>query len=137
MKRKTLIASALVAALGIGAAAALPAIAHGPGWGKGSGGCMMGQGAGYGCMKGQGMGSGNQGNCARFGPQTQGEPLTLDDVTAQFEQRLAWRGNPNVKLGPVVQKDDKTITVDIVTKDDSLVRRIEVDMATGRHSPVR
>lgn len=131
MKRKALIVTAVVALIGIGTAAAVHA--HGPGWGRG-----YGHGMGYGPGMGYGMSNfGGPGTCPRFGGQILDKPLTPDDVKAQFEQRLTWKGNPNLKVGPVTEKDDKTIVVDIVTKDNSLVRRVEVDKTTGRHFPLR
>ena len=93
----------------------------GPGMGRGRG--MMGYG--------QGMGG-----YGPMGGQALAKELTVDDVKGFFEQRLKWRGNPNVKLGTVTEKDDTTIVAEIVTKDGSLVRRIEIDRKTGRHIPV-
>lgn len=65
MKRKTLILSAAVAAIALGAAAFLPAYAHGPGYGRGGG------APGYGMMApGYGMGPGTMGQ--GYGPGMMG-----------------------------------------------------------------
>ena len=58
--------------------------------------------------------------------------LTIEDVRHQFEHRVALRGNKRLKVGEVKQIDDNTITADIVTVDDSLVRRLRVDLHSGR-----
>lgn len=125
MTRKTVITTAVLAAVGISVLAAGTSFARGPGWG-------YGHGPGWGMGYGPGMG---------FGPcqqtATLDKPLTVADVTKIFEGRMAFKRNPNVQLGEVKAKDDQTITVNIVTKDGSLVRQIEVDRATGRHFPVR
>ena len=137
MKRTTLIITA--AALGISALAATATLAHGPGNGQGQGmGMGMGQGymhQGQGYMQqGHGMGQG-YGDC--FANQTLDKPLTVDDVRANLEQRLQRQGNDRLKVGTVVDKGEKIIAAEIVTVDDSLVRRIEIDKTTGRHLPVQ
>ena len=155
MKRSVIATAAAVAVLGAVALAAYTADAHGPRWGSQGaaygGPCMMGQGGGYGQgmmrygprgghghgMMGYGpqMGSGPQ--MGWGGQQTLPKELTVDDVKTFFEQRMAWRANPNVKLGEVTEKDADTIVAEIVTKDGSLVRRVEIDRKTGRHTPVQ
>ena len=62
--------------------------------------------------------------------------LTVDAVKTIFEGRLAMLGNDRLKVGKVEQKDGNTIVAEIVTVDDSLVWRFEVDRKTGRHNPV-
>ncbi|OHC71793.1 MAG: hypothetical protein A3B62_04905 [Rhodospirillales bacterium RIFCSPLOWO2_01_FULL_65_14] len=148
MKRKTLVTTAAVAALVIGAAAFAPAFAQGPGMGMGRGGGhgmgMMGQGMGQGMM-GQGMGPGmmgqgqqayGPGNCPGF-VAAQGQEVTVDSVTKFLEARLARWGNDRLKIGKVEATDDKTITGEIVTKDGSLVQKFAFDKTTGRHQPVK
>jgi len=137
MKRTTLILTAAV--LGISALAATATLAHSPGQGQGmmqGQGYMHGQDRGYmqgkGKMQGHGYGAGN---C--LSGQALEKPLTVDDARATLQQRLEDRGNDRLKVGKVTDKDDKTITAEIVTVDDSLVRLIEIDKATGRHTPVR
>ena len=83
---------------------------------------MQGQGMGPGMMNGQG--------------QSQGQPaLSTEEVTRMMEQRLAWMGNPNVKLGKVEAKDDDTIIAEIVTKDGSLVQKLAINRHTGWMQP--
>ena len=147
--RKTTIAT--LAGLGIlAAAAATPALSHGPGhggpgYGPGygmMGGGMMGPGAyggqrGYGPgMMGPGMMGPGFGNGAGFGPCAQaaaagGAEVTVDDVTQRMEHWLAMRGNDRLKLGKVGAVDDDTITAEIVTVDDSLVQKFTIDRKTG------
>ncbi len=61
--------------------------------------------------------------------------LTVTDVQGYFADWIARTGNPNLKVGKVTEKDNATITVDVVTKDNSLVREYEVDRATGFFHP--
>jgi len=159
MKTKSLIiTTAIVAAVGLGALSIGSSFAHGP-FGKGGpqgapgygmmhqGGPGAGPGAGmhqgYGMMQpGQGFGPGqmggkNFGDCPRGQGQALQTPLTVDDVRANFEQHLQGRGNDRLKVGAVTEQDADTITVEIVTVDDSLVRKIQIDKATGRHMPVQ
>lgn len=129
----------------------------GPGYGMGQGmgpnmmgpGYGMGQGMGPGMMgpgygTGQGMGPGMMG--PGYGPgQGMGpgmmQPLRQDlsaaDVKHMLEHRLAWNGNPNVKIGKVEEKDDDTIVAEIVTKDGSLVQTLDVDRHTGWMRPAQ
>jgi hypothetical protein len=97
--------------------------------GPGMMGNMMSPGM-WGNMMGPGMGYG-------YGvpaPQ-QAEPLSVDDVRNVLDQRLQWMGNPNLKVGNVAEKDKDTIIAEIVTKDDSLVERYEIDRKTGFWRP--
>ncbi|HEY9814657.1 MAG TPA: hypothetical protein V6D20_02470 [Candidatus Obscuribacterales bacterium] len=114
---------------------------------------MMGQGymMGPGHMMGQGytmdpghmMGQGymmppdfnRQGN---FGPgtmQSLREDLDADDVRRMMEYRLRGMNNPNIKIGNIAEQDADTITAEIVTKDGSLVQRLNVDRHTGWMQP--
>lgn len=146
MKRNTFILTA--AALGIAALAATTTLAHGPGYGSGNcpmqgQGMMQGAGPGYGQgqMQGQGYGMGMKQGGGPYagcpGAQVLDTPLTVDDVRANLEAKLEARGNDRLKVGTVVDKDDTTISAQIVTVDDSLVRTIEIDKATGRRTPLR
>ena len=154
MKRNTLILSAAV--VGLSALIATASFAHGP---KGGGGFGQGfmNGGGYGMMNGQGPGQGGQGHGyghgmmngqggpgfmqgngfgdCQNGAQSLDTPLTIEDVTKNLTQRLEQRGNDRLKVGSVTETDD-TITAQIVTVDNSLVRTIEIDKTTGRHKPV-
>ncbi|HMB77518.1 MAG TPA: hypothetical protein VKN76_14055 [Kiloniellaceae bacterium] len=85
---------------------------------------MMGQG-----MMGQSMGPGMM--------QPLRQDLTTADVQHMLDHELAWQGNPNIKLGPVEETDDDTITADIVTQDGSLVQKLEIDRHTGSMHPVQ
>jgi len=99
---------------------------------------MMGQ---SGCpMMGQGyMGQGymGQGMMGQGMMQPLRQDLTTADVQHMLGHQLAWQGNPNIKLGPVEEKDDDTITADIVTQDGSLVQKLEIDRHTGWMHPVQ
>ena len=159
-------ASAALVAGAILAAAALtgaPAMAderggHGPGMispGMGHGYGMMGRGMGQGHgmsqghgMMGQGHGKGHgygmmgRGGKSGCGPGAMGgssvdKELSVEDVTKILEGRLAWRGNDRLKVGKVEEKDENTIIAEIVTVDDSLVKRVEFDRKTGRHRRIR
>lgn len=157
MKRKTIILTSAAAIIGLGTAFALssPSFARGP-MGQGYGpGQMGGQMGGYGMQsgpcqyngqammgkRGQGRAMRGRGQGQAFGPGFAGQPLekalTVADVKKSFEDRMKWRGNDRVKVGNVVKKDDLTIVVDIVTVDDSLIRKIEVNSKTGQRRPVR
>lgn len=57
--------------------------------------------------------------------------LSTDDVRAFFERYLEALGNERLEVGEVVAVDDDTIAADVVTVDDSLVERFEVDRHTG------
>jgi len=152
MKYKVLTATALAAALVLGAGMAGQSYAHG--WddddgprgrygmmGPMGGGMMGGQGYGHGYGGGYGMmhgpGSGYQGDCPFAGKASFAKEVTTETVTKFLEQRLTHMGNERLKVGEVKETDDKTITAEIVTKDGSLVQKLQFDRATGRHFPVR
>ena len=143
MKRRTFILTA--ATLGLGALIATATLAHGPGSGwsqghmQGQGNNYMGHGMGNGMGNGmgQGMMHGNAQGDDCHTNQTLDKPLTIDGARANLEKQLQAHGNDRLKVGKVIDKDDKTIIAEIVTVDDSLVRTIEIDKATGRHNPVR
>lgn len=63
--------------------------------------------------------------------QPPGDPLSTDDVRLMMEHRLAWQGNPNIKIGEIEETDDNRITAEIVTQDGSLVQKLEIDRQTG------
>jgi len=92
----------------------------------GAGDGMMGQGGGPGMMMRQGAMD------LDAGVVTPIQHLSTDDVRHYFEHRLKAMGNDRLKLGEVMQTDDDTITVDIVTVEDSLVDRLEVDRHSGQ-----
>ena len=120
---------------------------YGPGWMHGQGGYgpgwMHGQG-GYGpgwCWgddrdaANTGTNSSDQTQSGKATPQQQDTKLTTDDVKARMERWLARGDNPRLKLGDVKEKDADTITADIVTVDNSLVQRFEIDRTTGFTRP--
>jgi hypothetical protein len=127
---KRLAIMGLLAFLGIilvvGTLSAQPA---GPGNGGGSSCPKMGGGPGPGSPGGQGGGA-----CPYLNPQTgspgakPGQPLTADQAKALVEQEFG--RNPNLKTGKVVEKGGNYEVV-VVTKDGSLVDKIEVDKQTG------
>lgn len=96
---------------------------HHSGGGTGLG--MMGQGSGM--MMDQGM----MGTGIGTAPCGTEKDLTADDVKKVLEGRLAWAGNKRLKVGEVTTKDDETYVATIVTKDNSLVQRLEIDRKTG------
>lgn len=95
-----------------------------PGYGRGRGGYGPGMRGGYGPGMGGGYGPG--GVAAADGE------VTVDEVRALLEQRLATRANANLKVGDVTETERDTILAEIVTQDGSLVRRVEFDRKTGR-----
>ncbi len=106
----------------------------GYGYGQMGPGMMQGQGSdmGPGMMRGYGpMGRG----MGQYGYVRPPLNLSVADVQGFFANWIARSGNPNLKVGKVTEKDKQTITVDIVTKDNSLVREFEVDRATGYYHP--
>jgi hypothetical protein len=65
------------------------------------------------------------------------EPLTLDSAQKVVQQRLTWMGNDRLKVGKVEAKGDTAFTAEIVTLDNSLVEKLEIDAKTGFIRPVR
>lgn len=96
------------------------------------------------CCPWMGGGPGPQGQqggwyCPWMGPGSMGppvskpgQPLSADQAKAMVEQHIA--GNPNLKVGKVAEKDG-TYEVDVVTKDGSLVDKIQVNKQTGWFRP--
>lgn len=148
MKTKTLVITAVVAIATLGAVSMQQAYARSP-YGQ-WGGCGMNQGMGPGMSQGmmgqgmmgqgmnQGMGRGMMNNNMGGRGYAYGQvpalaqPLTVDNVRTNMEQHLKFRGNDRLKVGQVTELDDKTIVAEIVTVDDSLVRKVTIDKATGR-----
>ena len=96
---------------------------------------MMGPG-----MMGQGqMGPGmmGQGQMGRGMMQPLRSDLSAAEVQHMMEHRLAWQGNPNLKVGEVSEQDNDTIIAEIVTQDGSLVQRLEVNRHTGLMQPAQ
>jgi|SRR5581483_553959 len=92
-------------------------------------GCGMGPGMTGPGMMGPGMGM--------YGAMQPALNLTANDVKVYLERWIAGSGNPNIKVGNVVEKDTSTITADIVTKDNSLVQQFTVDRRIGFYRPAQ
>ncbi len=103
----------------------------GPGYGWEPGGGMMGQGGpGWGMM-------GPGGGMMPWAAPGEGRALSVDDAKAMLERRLAIWGNPRLKVGAVKEEGKETIVADVVTVDNSLVQRYQIDRSTGAMRPVR
>ena len=134
MKNIVIAGLALLLVVGVGSMV----FAHGPGYGRGYGG-----GGGYGPMHGymHGYGAGPGGGAGAYGgpcwstPEATGEKLTKDSAKKLLENRLAFSRNPNLKVGKVVEKGDYFVG-EIVTKDNSLVQKLQIDKNTGFTRPV-
>jgi len=115
----------------------------GPGWGQqGAWSGMMGPGMMGPGMMGPGMmgpGLGQQGGWpGTMGPgamQSLPQDLSAAQVEHMLQHQITWSGNPNLRVGPVEERDADTIVADIVTKDGSLVQRLEIDRHTGWMMP--
>jgi len=59
-----------------------------------------------------------------------GEPLKKEAAKQQVEEMLDRSRNPNLKTGEIKEKE-RFFVVDIVTRDGSLVDKMEVDKDTG------
>ena len=133
MKKIALAGLALLLVAGVSTIA----LAHGPGYGGGYG---MGYGMGPGMMQGYGgygmMGPGtySEGNypCAAWGNQETDKVLTKDSAKSFLEQRLAYTGNPNLKVGKIVEKDTYFEGEIVTKKGDSLVQKVQIDKNTGQ-----
>lgn len=58
-------------------------------------------------------------------------PLEETDIRRMMEAWLAQERNPRLKLGDITAKDENIFQADIVTRDNSLVQRFDVDRRTG------
>ena len=81
-----------------------------------------------------GMGGGLLGGLALVSDAGPGRDLklTADQAKKLTDAALVMAGNPHLKVGTVKEKDADTLTVDIVTQDNALVLRREVNRHTGR-----
>ena len=61
-------------------------------------------------------------------------PLTMEEAKTLVSARLIMKGNEHLKVGQVTEKEDDKFLVQIVTKDNSLVREITIDRKTGMPS---
>lgn len=67
-----------------------------------------------------------------MGPRNRDLDLTVEQARTLAESRLILAGNDRLKVGAVEAIDEETIIVEILTVDDSLVVRREIDRDTGR-----
>ncbi len=144
MKNKSIVmtsvaiaATVALVSLGSAVVTAVPSFAHSASDGQSMGGdhkAMMMEKMGHmgGHMGGQSHRGGHMGGGAAMALD-----LDVDDVRNIIEGRMAMRGNDRLKVGKVEVVDDKTITAEIVTVDDSLVMKMEFDRQTGAHHPVK
>lgn len=151
MNRKIVGGLAAAALVAVGAAGAVGVMSVSPALAQGYGayGCpgmsMMGPGMMGPGMMGQGiMGPGmmGQGMMGMMGPGMMGQQanlnLTANDVRAYLERWVAMSGNPRIKVGPVTERNDNTVSADIVTTDrDALVQRFSIDRSTGIYRVVQ
>lgn len=93
---------------------------------------MMGGGMGPGMMGGMGP----MGMCPMMMMGGADRDLSAEQVRDILEGQIAWSGNKRLKVGTVEQKDEDSYVAEIVTVDDSLVQRLEVDRASGAMRPV-
>lgn len=95
---------------------------------------MMGGAAGG---MGQGMmgGMGPMGLCPMMMARTD-KDLSAEQVRDILEGHIAWTGNKRLKVGSVKQKDEESYVAEVVTVDDSLVQRVEVNRSTGAMRPI-
>jgi hypothetical protein len=161
MNRKIVGGVAAVALVAVGAAGAVGVtnVSQAQAQGYGAYGCpgmgmmgpgmmgpgMMGPGMMGQSMMGQGMMNPGMMNPGMMGPGMMGMMgqqanlnLSANDVKAYLERWVAMTGNPRIKVGPVTERNDNTISADIVTSDrDALVQRFSVDRSTGIYRVVQ
>jgi hypothetical protein len=65
------------------------------------------------------------------GKQQAGEALTQEDAVSIVEGHLKKINNPNLKVGEVERTADEDYLVEIVTRDGSLVDKLEVNRLSG------
>lgn len=89
-------------------------------------------------MEGHGRMSSMMGPLGMFGPDAKADKqLTGDDAKAIINGFVAMRGNKRLKAGEVTEKDADTLVADVVTVDNSLVQRFEINRKTGRFTPIQ
>lgn len=91
---------------------------------------MMGQGGGmmhHGGMMQHGSG---MGCCAMMNRNPSGAPLTKEQAKQVVDDYVRNTNNPNIKVGEVAEKGD-VFEATVVTKEGSLVEKIQIDKNTG------
>jgi hypothetical protein len=86
-------------------------------------------GAGAGGLMGPGTGF--------MAPSKRGRGLTRAEVAAEFRYRLNKRGDGQLRIGSVIDKDKDTVRVELVTQEGYPAARYEVDRWTGLTRRVR
>lgn len=136
MKTKSaLIAVAVVTAIGLGAAYVSHAQAQGF---MGDGTCWKNGGQG-----GPGFGRHMMGGRYGMGPMAMmmagpdAGTWTESRVKEVSEGMIAMMGNDNLKVGTITTTTDGLITVEILTKDGSLVNKLAFSPEGGRPTPVK
>jgi len=162
--KRTMIAATAIAALGAAGLAANIALAspghggpegtdpvqlaHYSGGGAYGGPGMMGNGTGYGMMnpgmmnmmmggRGPAMMGAAGAPCTDAAGVAGGKDLTLEDAQKAAEQRVKWMGNDRLKVGSVEKSGENAYVAEIVTLDNSLVEKFEIDRKSGFMHPVR
>ena len=82
-----------------------------------------------------GGGTGPMGPCPMMMARTD-KDFSAEQVRDILEGQIAWTGNKRLKVGGVEQKDEDTYVAEIVTVEDSLVQRVEVNRSTGAMRPI-
>ena len=93
-------------------------------------GMRMGPGAGMGTGMGRGAGMG-PGMIYGWPADGRGQEISVEDARGWLERKLAWHGNPRLKLGEVREIDDGKLLAEIVTRDGSLVQKLAIDRRSG------
>jgi hypothetical protein len=84
-------------------------------------------------MMGGGMGP--MGLCPMMMTRTD-KDFSAEQVRDILEGHIAWTGNERLKVRGVEKKDEESYVAEIVTVDDSLVQRVEVNRSTGAMRPI-
>lgn len=61
--------------------------------------------------------------------------LSEADVRVRIEQWSVWYGNPDIKVGAITLKNKNTYIAEILSQDNSVLQRLEIDRRTGWMQP--
>ena len=100
----------------------------GRGYGMNRGGMQGWGGQSYGRCPGMMHEGWGRGQSGRYSGQQQMEPLSKNTARDLAENYVA--GNPNLKIGEVLEEDNAYVA-SIVTKDGSLVEKLIIDKSSG------